>query len=216
MRLIPDIVRNVGPAVADQTLEWALAARDRGVVALGISGSETFPDEPFREHFSIAEREGLRRVAHAGEHGGPDSIRSVIENCAPERIGHGVAAIQDVQLMDELAERSLPLEVCPSSNVALGVVTSLEEHPFDRLLRAGIELSVNSDDPPFFDTTLSAEFERLARIFDYGEGDLARLALAPLRHAFLDAEERERLAGEMADRLSALGVKYDDVGEGAG
>lgn len=216
MRLIPDIVRNVGPGPADKTLEWALDARDRGVVALGISGSETFPNEPFREHFEVASAEGLHRVAHAGEHGGPDSIASVLEVCGPERIGHGVAVIGDEELLAEVAAARLPLEVCPTSNVALGVVPSLEEHPFDRLLEAGVSISVNSDDPPFFETTLSKEFERLSRTFGYDEAQLARLALAPVDHAFVDAERREALRGEMSARIEVLGVEYDRSGTAGG
>src|SRR6185295_831773 len=155
LRLIPDIVRNVGPALADRTLEWALAGRGRGVVALGLSGSEArFANDPFREHFATAAREGLHRVAHAGEHAGPESIRSALEVCGAERIGHGVRAVEDGALMAELAERGIPLEVCPSSNVCLGVVPDLAHHPFDRLARAGCRVTVNSDDPAFFDTTL--------------------------------------------------------------
>jgi aminodeoxyfutalosine deaminase len=207
MRLIPDIVRNVGRGPADQTLEWALAGRERGVVALGLSGSETFPDEPFRELFQVARSEGLHRVAHAGEHLGPESIRSVIDVCDPERIGHGVAAAQDEALMETLASNRMPLEVCPSSNVALGVFSSIDDHPFDRLRRAGIEVSVNSDDPPFFDTTLSDEYVRVAQCFGYSSDDLVELALQPLRHAFLDSPARERLAREIDSRITAMQVE---------
>ncbi len=216
MRLIPDIVRNVGVDAADRTLEWALASRDRGVVALGLSGFESHPNEPFREHFEAAAAEGLRRVAHAGEHGGPDSIRSAIETCGPERIGHGVTAAQDAELVRELAASGLPLEVCPSSNVALGVFGSLEEHPFDHLLRSGVAVSVNSDDPPFFDTTLSEEFVRLSATFGYDETELARLAMAPLEHAFLDGGGRPALGARMERQLDALGVEYDASGDRAG
>ncbi len=200
LRLIPDIVRNVGPAPADQTLEWALDARDRGVVALGISGSETFPDEPFREHFEVAKSEGLHRVAHAGEHLGPESIRSAIDVCSPERIGHGVAAVQDKALMADLVAAGIPLEVCPSSNVALGVFPSLEEHPFDQLRQAGVAVSINSDDPPFFDTTLSDEYARMAEVFGYSAEDLVALALQALDQAFLSPREKERLVAEMDSR----------------
>ncbi|HUO86623.1 MAG TPA: adenosine deaminase, partial [Thermoanaerobaculia bacterium] len=162
MRLIPDIVRNV-PEGADATLEWALANRHRGVVALGLSGIEAgFPNEPFREHFAVAEREGLHRVAHAGEHAGPESIRSVLEVCRAERIGHGVRAVEDPQLVAELARRAIPCEVCPTSNLRLGVFPTYAEHSFDRLYRAGVPVTVNSDDPPFFDTTLTGEYQVLA------------------------------------------------------
>ncbi len=207
MRLIPDIVRNVGPLPADQTLEWALAGRDRGVVALGISGSETFSVEPFREHFEVARSEGLHRVAHAGEHLGPESIRSAIDVCSPERIGHGVAAARDEGLMEALAAAGTPLEVCPSSNVALGVFSSIEEHPFDRLRRAGVAVSINSDDPPFFNTTLSSEYARVAAVFGYSADDLALLARQALGHAFLNPQERERLAREMDVSTGAMQVE---------
>lgn len=205
LRLIPDIVRNVGPALADRTLEWALAGRGRGVVALGLSGSEArFANEPFREHFATAAREGLHRVAHAGEHAGPESIRSVLEVCGAERIGHGVRTVEDPALMAELADRGIPLEVCPSSNICLGVVPELAHHPFDRLARAGCRVTVNSDDPAFFDTTLTGEYLRLARTFGYGPEELAGLALAGLGAAFLTADERAPLEARFHDEIERL------------
>jgi adenosine deaminase len=204
LRLIPDIVRNV-PEMADRTLEWALAGRGRGVVALGLSGSESrFPSEPFREHFATAAREGLRCVAHAGEHAGPESIRSVLEACGAERIGHGVRAIEDPALVAELRERGIPLEICPSSNVCLGVVPDLEHHPFDRLARAGCRVTVNSDDPPFFDTTLTGEYLRLHRTFGYGPEALAELAVAGAQATFLPEAERAALAMDFRRQADAL------------
>ncbi len=206
MRLIPDIVRNVGPEAADLTVEWALAGRGRGVVALGLSGSEDrFPSEPFAEHFRAAEAGGLHRVAHAGEHAGPESIRSALAVCRAERIGHGVRAVDDPALVTELAERRIPLEVCPSSNVCLGVAPSLAEHPFDRLYRAGVPLSVNSDDPPFFDTTLTEEYRRLREAFGYGPAELAGLSIAALRHAFLDPGEAAAWEREFREEIAELG-----------
>lgn len=204
LRLIPDIVRNV-PAMADATLEWALAGRGRGVVALGLSGSEArFPSEPFREHFATAAREGLRSVAHAGEHAGPASIRSVLEACGAERIGHGVRAVEDPALVAELRDRRIPLEVCPSSNVCLGVVPDLAHHPFDRLRQAGCRVTVNSDDAPFFDTTLTDEYLRLHQTFGYGPAELADLALAGLSAAFLSEAERAALARTFREQTEAL------------
>jgi len=197
MRLVPDIVRNV-PAGADATLEWALANRERGVVALGLSGIEAgYANEPFREHFAEAERRGLHRVAHAGEHAGPESIRSALEAVRAERIGHGVRAVEDPALVAELAEHGVPLEVCPISNLRLGVFGSIEAHSFDRLYRAGVRVSVNSDDPPLFSSTLTGEYLALAEAFGYGPGELAGLALAAVRHAFLPAGE----AAELEDRF---------------
>ena len=206
VRWIPDVVRNVGPEAADVTLAWALAHRRHGVVALGLSGSEDrFPNEPFAEHFAEAERQGLHRVAHAGEHAGPASIRSSLAVARAERIGHGVRAVEDPELVAELARRRVPLEVCPTSNVCLGVHRSLAEHPFDALRRAGVPVSVNSDDPPFFDTTLTGEYTALARTFGYDAADLAGLSLAAVDQAFLPDAERRALAARMERDFAALG-----------
>jgi adenosine deaminase len=205
LRLIPDIVRNVPFVWADRTLEWALEMRERGVVALGLSGVEaTHPNEPFVEHFRVAGAEGLRRVAHAGEHAGPQSVRSVRELLGAERIA-GVRAIDDPELVGELAEGGVPLEVCPTSNLCLGVAPDLAAHPFERLRREGCVMTVNSDDPPLFATTLTDEYRRLARAYGYGAEVLGGLALGALRSSFLAAAEKERLEHELRRNLAALG-----------
>lgn len=207
LRLIPDVVRNVGVELADRTLEWALAGRNKGVVvALGLSGSETrFPNEPFRPHFDEAKRQGLRRVAHAGEHAGPESIRSVLAVCSAERIGHGVRAVEDPGLIEELRAVRIPLEVCPTSNTCLGVAPDLPSHPFDRLYRAGVHLSINSDDPVFFNTNLTREYLLLHQTFGYTPAELAGLALAALRCSFLPEPERAALEATFHRELDALG-----------
>jgi adenosine deaminase len=205
LRLIPDLVRNVPFKWADRTLEWALEMQGRGVVALGISGFESHPVDPFAEHFRVAGAAGLHRVAHAGEHGGPESVRSVIELCGAERIGHGVRAIDDPELVAELASGATPLEVCPSSNVCLGVVPDLASHPFERLRAAGVPVTVNSDDPPLFATTLTDEYGRLADAFGYDAETCGALALAALEASFLpEAEKGERRAAFRSE-LAALG-----------
>ena len=215
VRWIPDIVRNIGPEWADRTVEWALEGRSEGVVALGIAGIEKgFSIDPFREHFKAAAAAGLRRVAHAGEHDGPDSIRAVLDLLGAERIGHGVRAVEDPTLVERLCEARIPVEVCPSSNVCLGVFPCMEDHSFDELLSAGVEVSVNSDDPPLFATTLSEEYSRLSETFGYSAEDLMALALAGVNHSFLPQEmktnmaerfrsESGRLAEELLDRSLA-------------
>ena len=208
-RLIPDIVRDVGPERADQTLEWALAARAKGVVALGLSGFESSPNEPYREHFQVARDEGLHRVAHAGEHQGPQTIRSVLEVCQAERIGHGIRAVDDPELMAELVAQSIPLEICPTSNLRLGAVPEMSEHPVDTLRRAGIEVTINSDDPALFDTTLTEEYERVADTFGYSASALATLSWTALRRAFLAAEDRELLEQEFGRRLAELDARIE-------
>ena len=207
LRLIPDIVRNQDLERADATVEWAAAARGRRLaVALGLAGIERgHPSARFAGHFAAAADAGLHRVAHAGEHAGADSVREVIEHCAPERIGHGVRAVEDPPLVAELAARGLPLEVCPTSNLRLGVYPSIAAHPFDRLRRAGVSVTVNSDDPPLFGTTLEDEYLRLAAAFGYGPADLAALAGASFRHSFLPAPERERRRREVERQAADLG-----------
>jgi adenosine deaminase len=209
VRLIPDMVRDVGPKAAEITLGWAVEGRNSGVVALGLTGREAlYGNDPFRSHFRDAKAEGLHRVAHAGEHAGPESVRSALAVCEAERIGHGVRAIEDAALVAELATNRLPIEVCPTSNVCLGVAPSIAEHPFDRLRRAGVAVSVNSDDPPMFGTTLTDEYLRLRDAFGYEATDLAALALAGLEHSFASAAEKERLRGEFRRRFAELGSEF--------
>lgn len=197
LRWIPDIVRDVEVARADRTLEWALEHRARGVVALGLSGFESSPTAPFAEHFRTAEKEGLHRPIHAGEQEGPVVIRDALEICHAERIGHGIRAVDDPELLQELAARRIPLEVCPSSNVALGMVPKLAVHPLPALLEAGVRVTLNSDDPPMFGTTLTEEYERVADTFGFEPEVLAGLALAGFEAAFLD----EPLRAEWIDRF---------------
>ena len=209
-RLIPDIVRDVGSQRADETLEWALAGRGRGVAALGLSGFESSPDEPYREHFQVALQEGLHRVAHAGEHEGPATIRSALDVCQAERIGHGIRAVDDPDLVAELANRGTPLEISPTSNVRLGAVSEIGEHPFDRLWRAGVAVTVNSDDPPQFETTITDEYRNLAQAFGYGAADLASFSWTALQQAFLEPTARARLEREFKRRFLDLGVALEN------
>ena len=210
LRLITDIVRN-SPHQADLTLEWALAERRRTVVALGLSGFESEPNDPFREHFAEAEARGLHRTAHAGENTDAANIRAALADARPERIGHGIRAIEDPALVAELREASIPLEVCPSSNVCLNSVPSLEDHPFDRLIEAGVEVTVNSDDPAFFDTTLTEEYKRIQRTWGYSADRLAGFSLVALEHAFVEAADRERMQAESRRQFAKIGE--EELGE---
>lgn len=200
LRLIPDIVRDVGDRTADRTLEWALAGRERGcVVALGLTGREAvFRSEPYAEHFREAARQGLHCVAHAGEHAGARSIWSVLESCGAERIGHGVRCLEDPALVEHLRNRRIPLEVCPTSNVCLGVAPDLSRHPIDRLRREGLCLTVHSDDPALFDTDLSLELERLADTFGYDEGQLLQWIENGIQASFLDDGSKRRWLAELS------------------
>jgi aminodeoxyfutalosine deaminase len=146
------------PGLGDDTVAVAIEGMSEGVVALGLGGIEAgFPPEPFAPWFARARAAGLRSVPHAGETVGPASVRGALDALGAERIGHGVRAIEDPALVAELAERGIPLEVSPTSNLRLGVYPDYAAHPLPRLLAAGVELTVNSDDPPLFNTTLNDE-----------------------------------------------------------
>lgn len=196
-RLVLDCVRGWTGEEADRTLEAALASRDRGVVALGLGGSERAPGAPFASHFARALDGGLHSVPHAGEAAGPDSIREAVDLLGAERIGHGIRVLDDPALVDELAERRIAFEVCPSSNVATGLVGSLDEHPLPRMLDAGLAVTVNSDDPAMFRSPLLGEYEAVRRIFGLDDARIASLARTAVDHSFAD----EALRTEMHDGI---------------
>ena len=201
LRFIFDIIRNI-PDMADDTLEWALKARDTGIMAaIGLSGFEDHPTQPFAGHFEEAERQGLHRTAHAGEHAGPESIEAALEYARAERIGHGIRAIDSPALVTELATQGVMLEVCPTSNVQLHAVADFADHPFRRLDEAGIQVTVNSDDPPLFNTTLLGEYRVLQDQFEYDRAGLVRIARNAFIHSFAEPELRQRLLAEF-DRCS--------------
>lgn len=199
VRWILDAVRQFGAAEAMAVAELAAAHRHDGVVAFGIGGDEQAgPVDWFAEVFRYVQREGLHLTVHAGETGGPESVRRAVELGA-ERIGHGVTAIQDPSLLRLLRERGIALEVCLSSNVATGAVSGLPAHPLPAFLRAGVPVTLNTDDPGLFGTTLSAEYELAARQFGLGEEQMRRVAENGFRYAF-DFRPPAR-AGSGATRL---------------
>jgi aminodeoxyfutalosine deaminase len=156
---ILDAVRNFGPGPAMPVAKFAVERRGDGVIAFGLGGDEAKgPAELFRDVFAYARDGGLHLVCHAGETTGPESIWAALEIGA-ERIGHGISAVQDPALITKLRESNIPLEICISSNVRTGVVPSLAEHPVRRLYNAGVPIVLNTDDPAFFHTTLTREFE---------------------------------------------------------
>ena len=203
MRLIPDIVRNVPMERADQTLDWALENHGDLVAALGIAGKETSPCEPFRDHFRAAEQAGVARVAHAGEQTNAEDIWRVLEVCRPQRIGHGIRSVDDPRLLDELADRGLPLEVSQSSNVCLGYAESLERHPLSEIHERGVAFSINSDDPALFDTSLNREYFLAARLLGLSLQEVGDLSLAALEHSFLEEREKEVLRLEFRRQIES-------------
>ena len=207
MALIPDVVRNYD--VDARRRDAALGGRPQGP-GRGGDGDRRHGEGALERALRLALRRGARRglhtVAHAGEHGGPESIRSALEHCRAERIDHGIRAIDDPSLVAQLAERGTPLDVCPSSNVALYAVPSLEEHPLPLLREAGVALTLNSDDPPFFGTSLTREYLLLHRTWGIQLDELAALSAGALRHAFVPEAERPELERRFREELAALGV----------
>jgi aminodeoxyfutalosine deaminase len=203
-RWVFDIVRDV-PGTQDQVVEIALAARDRGVVALGLGGSEKgFPPELFVESFERARQGGLHSVPHAGEIAGPESVWNALKLLHAERIGHGVRCVEDPTLVDHLRERQVPLEVCPTSNVCLGVFPSYEAHPLRRLWDDGLLITVNSDDPPLFNTDLNHEYEVLVNHFGFTGEELEQVSLNGLHASFLPQAEKAQLETEFRAEFARL------------
>jgi aminodeoxyfutalosine deaminase len=165
VRLTPDIARNTSPVAMEQVVPYAIKYRERGVVGLGLGGSEVeYPPEPFTRCFDIARDGGLGSVPHAGEVAGPSSVRRALDALHADRIRHGIRAVEDPALLAELADRGIVCDVCPTSNVRTGAVRSLDEHPLPRMVEAGVMCTVNTDDPAMFDTDLGREYAQLDRL----------------------------------------------------
>lgn len=184
VRWILDAVRHFGVEHAMQVAQLAAERVDDGVVAFGIGGDEVRgPAEWFTEVYRNAREQGLRLTAHAGESAGPESIWAALRIGA-ERIGHGIRAIEDPELLRYLREQDIPLEVCITSNVVTGVVACLEEHPVRRIYEAGVPIILNTDDPALFGATLSGEFALAATRFGFSDSELRQIATNGFEYAF--------------------------------
>ena len=184
VRWILDAIRHFGPAAAKPVFELAAERVNDGVVAIGIGGAEDRgPARWFADLYREARDRGLRLTAHAGETCGAESVWEAIEIGA-ERIGHGIRSIDDAALVEHLRDRRIPLEVCITSNVRTGAVSSLEAHPVRRLFDAGVPIVLNTDDPALFGCTLTSEYELAARQFGFTEAELAGIAQNSFRFAF--------------------------------
>jgi aminodeoxyfutalosine deaminase len=203
VRSIPDLDRRI--AGADYTTSSAIECRDEGVVALGLGGLEAgYPAQDFVRWFDQARAAGLHSVPHAGETAGPESIWASLRHLGAERIGHGVSSIADPELLDYLAEQHVPLEVCPTSNVRLGIVSSYAEHPLRRLYEAGVPLTVNSDDPALFGTTLNDELALLADPSGLDITAVDQIILNGARYAFLPESEKAAIVASLQSDLDRL------------
>ena len=188
-------IRHFGPDKARETAHCAAETAGDWVVGFGMAGAEDVgAAKDFSYAFDIARDAGLRLTSHAGEWGGAQSIWDTLEDLKVERVGHGVQAINDPKLVDYLADTGIILEVNPGSNVALGVYPSLDEHPISKLRDAGVKVTVSTDDPPFFHTTMTSEFEQLERVFGWGVDDFKQLNQTALEAAFCDVATKDLIS----------------------
>jgi adenosine deaminase len=200
VRLVLDIVRETTQAQGMRTAEWCIDGMKHGVVAIGLSGIEKGSNvSTHTEAFRVAKAAGLKCTAHAGETQGADSIKEALEFAFADRIGHGVRCVEDGELVAGLRASQVHLEVNPTSNIRLGVFPDLASHTLPRLLDEGLSVSINSDDPPFFGTTLTDELLRCSLEFDLSIDILFTLQANAARNAFLPEQDR----AELLRRLSA-------------
>lgn len=194
LRGIAVCVRHWGPERARAAALCAAEAAGGFLVGWGMAGAETVGrPKDYAWAFDCAREAGLRITCHAGEWGGAEMVRATLDDLGPERVGHGIGAAAAPALVERIAEAGVVLEVCPGSNVHLGAVPSLERHPIARLREGGARVTVSTDDPPFFRTTLAREWEGLERAFGWGPQDLRELNRVALEAAFCDRPTRERV-----------------------
>ncbi len=185
-----DAVRQFGADAAKKVFELAVGYRDRHVIGIGIGGDELkAPPEVFREVYAYAESKGLRLTAHAGETAGPDSVWGAL-NLHAERIGHGLTAIQDAELVEELAHRQIPIEICITSNLRTGACNSLAEHPVREYFDHGVMINLNSDDPTMFGTSLLNEYQIAQDNFGFTDEHLREIARNSFEASFLPPEKK--------------------------
>lgn len=195
MGLIIDIVRGCSPDEGLDVAKMAVSGMGRGVVALGLAGIEMKePAEIYHSAYEWAWSHGLPVVPHAGETKGAESIWDAWKATNCTRIGHGVRCLEDQELVSDLVEKGVVLEVSPTSNVCVGGVQDFESHPFPRLVEAGLKVTVNSDDPPMFSTSVTDEYFKLASAFGYGMPELAGFVRTAVGAALVDDGRRAELA----------------------
>lgn len=210
-----DAVRQFGPAKAMDVARAAVRLKSQGVVAFGLGGNEeSLPASDFRAVYDYVASEGLHRLAHAGEMAGPQSIREAIEILGAERIGHGISAIQDPQLMNLLIERQIPLEICPQSNICTGALAKLlgtnqaqlEQHPLREFASRGLPVTLATDDPAMFRTTLSEAYAVAASQMGLSRAQLVTIVESGFWHSFLPAPEKQNLLADFRAKATALNL----------
>ncbi len=192
--LVTDLVRDFGPERAAVTLAEANEVKQLGVVGIGIGGSEQeFPPEAFEAVFARARQLEFRTSAHAGEAAGPESVWGAIRSLKVDRIGHGTRAEEDPKLVEYLVEQEVPLDMCPISNVRTGVVRSYEQHPVRRYFERGMALSINTDDPKMFGTSLAEEYALLVENKGFTLADIKELVLGSIEMSWMSEDKKRQM-----------------------
>jgi aminodeoxyfutalosine deaminase len=198
MRWIYDIPGESGIPAAEATLSYALDHAPDALVGFGLGGPEIgVPRPQFQPHFDAARAAGLRSVPHAGETTGPETVWDAVRLLGAERIGHGTSSAADPSLLEHLAAEGIVLEVCPTSNIATRAVATMDEHPLRTFVEAGVPVTINSDDPPMFGTTLNGEYAVAADLLGLDEDGVADLARSAVRGSFAPADVQARILGEI-------------------
>lgn len=205
MLLIIDIPRDIPAEEGSKIASWVIENYGDGIVAFGLGGIEAgHPPQKHQTAFDLIRAAGIPCVLHAGETVGPESIWSAIRVADTKRIGHGVRCVEDPVLVAYLRERQIPLEVCPTSNVCLNVYPSLAEHSLPQLLDEDLYVTINSDDPPMFNTTLTNEYVACAREYGWGVEMIRQLTLNAVRASLLPPDDKSALEQRMAAGFDAL------------
>ncbi len=193
-RLIVTCVRHFGVERAMEVARQVVAAPHELLVGFGMGGDEAaWPPAQFADAFNYVASSGLPCTVHAGEWAGPALIREAIAELPVSRLGHGVRAIEDPTLVQELSDRGIALEVCPGSNIATGLYATLEEHPIRRLIEAGVTVSLNSDDPPYFATSIGREYDNAESVLGLSSAQLCQITRAAINASFADDQTKARL-----------------------
>ncbi|RAJ63516.1 aminodeoxyfutalosine deaminase [Streptomyces sp. Amel2xB2] len=204
-----DIPGEAGLPAAEETTRIATEMGPDGLISFGLGGPEVgVPRPQFKPYFDRAIAVGLHSVPHAGETTGPETVWDALTSLRAERIGHGTSSVRDPRLLEHLAEHRIPLEVCPTSNVATRAVEDLEAHPIRELVEAGVLVTVNSDDPPMFGTDLNTEYAIAARLLSLDAAGIAALARNAVRASFLDEGGKARLGEEIDAYLTEWGRSH--------
>jgi len=214
LKYVWDAVRQWGAQAAMEVARIAVEQRSPDIIAYGIGGDELgLPTADLRPIYDFVASQGMHRLIHAGEIGGPEIVREAVEMLGAERIGHGIGVMRDERTMDFIAARNIPLEVCPTSNLRTGALArqvgwpepGYEHHPLPLFFRRGLPVTLSSDDPAMFETTLTDEYRHTHRM-GLTPGELIRLAEASFHHSFLSPEEKRAMLDKFHSGVAALSL----------